>query len=426
MPLNEQWLDRGKRVLIEAQKHRFPFLTEGSGSRVRDAEGNEYLDFESGQVCAALGHCHPKLVEAIGEQSGRLIHTGTSFLSVPVVELAERIAEVTPGDLKRSYFVNTGSESNEVAMKLVRRYTGKHEFASFLLGYHGFSQGSLSLTGLAWVRRGHGPFMPGVVHVPPPYCYRCFLGLEYPDCAFRCVDLIEQYLRHGSTMDIAGFFAEPILTVGGVITPPSGYFRELKTLCDEYEIPLIFDEAITGFGRTGKMFACEHYGVTPDVVTVSKALGGGLPIAAVITNEEVAEKAVENGFWHYSSHANDPLVCAAALATVNVILEEKLVENAARMGEYLTEGLMDLSKRYTTIGNVGGKGLLIGIELVKDRETREPALEKQELFVGKALENGLIVGGSRNIIRLVPPLNVAREDVDKALDILDATFKLIG
>ncbi len=426
---NKLWLKKDSEYLMRSSAIRpEPVLVDGKGCWVTDVEGRSYLDFTSGQMCASLGHCHPAIVEAIKRQTEKLIHTNSFFTNVAMVELAEKLSKITPQGLIKSYFLNTGSESNEVALKIAKIYTGRWEFISLHQGFLGLTQGCLSLTNIGRYRKSLGPLQPGCLSIPAPYCYRCSFKQVYPDCDILCADYSHEVISRESSGAVAAWISEPILSAGGLIIPPDQYFKRVKDICREYNLLLILDEAQTGFGRTGRMFACEHYGIIPDIMTVSKTLGGGIPISAAITTNGIAEDVMSKGFFHITSHTGDPLVCAAAAAGIDVVVEDQLPRKAQIEGEYLMRRLQDLKDECKLIGDVRGKGLMIGVELVEDKITKKPAYEKCEKVISYALEHGLIIGlimhpGVASTIRILPPLTIKREEIDKAIDILKKTIR---
>jgi len=428
MDTNEDWLRLDREFVIQSGGVRpTPVLVEGSGCKVRDVEGNEFLDFTSGQMCAALGHSHPKIVQAIREQSGRLMHTNSFFTTVPAIELARELAKIMPRGLRKSIILNTGAESVEVAYRIAKLHTGKWEIAALTKSFHGSTAGAVSTT-FTFGRKGFGPTMPGVFAFPTPYCYRCPAGLEYPDCDFGCLRFGEEMIRASTTGSLAAFIAEPILSAGGVIVPPEDYFVQVKKLCDELGMLLILDEAQTGYGRLGKMFGCETFNVVPEIMATSKSLGAGAPVAATTTTDAIARDIEAKGFLHITSHLSDPLPSAVALASVRAVQEEHLPERAAKMGEYLSKSLIELSEDFKLVGEVRGKGLLIGVELVRDRRTKEPADDEGARLVDLCMDKGLIIGivrgkGMSSVLRIAPPLVVTSEEIDKAVEIIWSSLK---
>ncbi len=351
-----------------------PMIIERAlGSFVYDADGRAILDFTSGQMSAVLGHSHPEIVSVINEYAGKLDHLFSGMLSRPVVDLATRLADITPDGLDRALLLSTGAESNEAAIRMAKLVTGKYEIVGFAQSWHGMTGGAASATYSAG-RKGYGPAAAGSFAIPAPYPYRPrferngeYDYLAELDYAF---DLIDRQ----SSGNLAAFIAEPILSSGGIIELPERYLAALKQKCVERGMLLILDEAQTGIGRTGTMFACQREGITPDILTPSKTLGAGLPLAAVVTSgAKIEERAHELGYLFYTTHVSDPLPAAVGLRVLDVVEREGLVARANLMGDRLKRGLMDLMERFECIGDIRGRGLLLGMEIVKDRLTKEPA-----------------------------------------------------
>jgi 2,2-dialkylglycine decarboxylase (pyruvate) len=429
---NKSWIERDRASRIQS-RYTFPQVLErGSGTRVYDTDGTEYLDFVSGQVCAVAGHSHPKYADAIAKQAHTLVQRGSAFTDTCQIQLAEKVAEMCPGDLNKSYFACTGSESNEAALRMAKLITGRFEVAAVVRGYHGLTAGSFGITGLGGVfRDGYGPMQPGAVFVPAPYVYRCpFKGCDQDGetCAMTCLEHGLDTLRRTSSGRPAAVFIEVIQSAGGVIVMPPEWLREVRRLCDEWGALLVIDEAQTGFGRTGKMFAFEHYdGVMPDILTISKSLGGGVPVSGVVVRDGIAAELEAKGYYQSSSHTGDPLLSAAALANLMIIEEEGLVENARKVGELLHNGLDELSKEYDIVGDVRGMGLFLGFEIVESKQTRKPASDLAVTISATCQENGLLIGHvpgavSENIVRILPPLTTTASEAERALEILDSAL----
>ena len=424
-----------KKIVAEDEKYVSPSYTRsyplvaktGRGAIVEDVDGNRFLDFSAGIAVVATGHCHPDVVHAIQKQAAELIHmSGTDFYYENMVELARKLAELAPGKgAKRVYFGNSGTEAIEAAMKLARIYTGRDKFIAFTGAFHGRTLGSLSLTASKPVQRRHfGPLIPGVVHIPYAYCYRCVYNLKPTDCAIHCARVIEEQLFRTSVPsdEVAAIFVEPIQGEGGYVDPPPEFLRELRRICDQYGILLVADEVQSGFGRTGKMWAIDHTGVVPDIICMAKGIASGLPLSATVAKAEIMN-------WPAGAHAStfggNPVAIAAALASI-ALLEEKYVANAARMGEHLLSRLKEWPARHPLVGDIRGKGLMVGIELVKNRETKEYATEERNRWVRLSFEQGLLVlGCGASTLRLMPPLVVNRKQVDFAVDTLDRCLSQI-
>ncbi|MHA1164261.1 MAG: aspartate aminotransferase family protein [Alphaproteobacteria bacterium] len=397
------------------------------GATVTDDEGREILDFTSGQMCATLGHSHPAIVKAIQSGAEDAIHLFSGMIPEAVARLAKKLSQWLPAPLAKSMFVNTGSESNEAALRMAKMVTGGYEVIALGGSWHGVT-GQPAAASFASDRRGYGPKVPGVSLIPEPYSYRCPIGHCRDDCDMSCMKVGMNMFDMASEGAPAAIIAEPILSAGGVLVPPDGYFKQLKEEASKRGMMLIFDEAQTAFGRIGHKFAATQLGVTPDIMSVSKTLGGGIPLAATITSQEIEEKAHEKGYAYYTSHISDPLPALVGLAVMETIEEENLIERAAEMGGYLRKSLESLQQKYEAIGEIRGQGLLLGIELVKDRETREAHLELGKITTRRCLELGLSMNIKHRpergaVWRIAPPLTVTRQELDKGVEILDQALR---
>ena len=423
-------VERDRAVLSQACRMAYyPLVvSRAEGSRIWDLDGNEYLDFLSGAAVNNVGHCHPEVVKAIGDQAKRLIHNtlGYSYYELPVT-LAERLVRLTPGRFpKRVAFSLSGSDANDGAMKLARIATGRPKILSFLGSYHGTTYGALTLSGVGLnMKRRFGPLVPEVYHVPYADCYRCYFGLEYPSCGLRCVE----YIRTLFEMlippeEVAALIAEPIQGDAGVVIPPREFWPEVKRLCEEHGILLMDEEVQTGFARTGKTFAIEHWGIEPDAVISAKPIASGLPMGVIVSRKELMESWSTPAHL-FTSQAN-PVVCAAALATLDIIERENLAERARRLGEATMKRFREMKERFDLIGDVRGRGLLIGVDLVRDRETREPARKEAMKVAWRAWERGLVMisfGRYGNVLRIAPPLTIGEDELEAALGIVEASIE---
>ena len=397
-------------------------IDHAKGQYICDIEGRQYLDFLGGIVTLSVGHSNPKVTQKIKAQIDRVQHTSTLFPTEAIVALAEKMAEITPGKLKKCYFSNSGTEANEVAVITARMYTGRQELIALRHGYSGHSQLTKAMTGMGtWKKSGVLP--QGVVHAPGPYCYRCPYGLTYPSCDLHCAKDIEEVIQTSTSGQIAGMLAETIQGAGGFIVPPPGYFKIVANIVRNYGGLFISDEVQTGFGRTGKKwFGIEHWEVEPDFITCAKGMANGVPIGCTITRSEIAD--AYQGLT-ISTFGGNPVTCVAAKATIDLIEEERLAENAHEVGSHFRQGLEDMKGKYLAIGDVRGMGLMQGFELVKDRRTKEPAPEFTVQLMERARANGLMVGKGglfANVVRMSPPLNISKADVDQALAILDKSL----
>lgn len=427
-PKAQAIIERDQRVISPSYTRTYPLVAvRGEGALVEDADGNWFLDFAAGIAVVATGHCHPQVVKAIQDQAARLIHmSGTDFYYENMVQLAEKLAALVPGGVpRRVYFGNSGTEAIEAAIKLARYRTGRGQFIAFVGAFHGRTMGSLALTGSKSIQRdGFFPLMPGVHHVPYAYCYRCAYGKTPDSCAVECVKAIEDQLFRTTLppKETAAIFVEPVQGEGGYVVPPKKFFDELRRLADKHGILLVFDEVQSGMGRTGKMFACEHFGAAPDVITLAKGIASGLPLGATIARAELMN-------WppgaHASTFGGNPVAVAAALATIE-LLEQELVDNAARIGAHMMSRLRDLPQRFPMVGDVRGLGLMIGIELVRDQTTKERAPDLRDRVVQMCFERGLLLlGAGPNSIRICPPLVITKDQADFAVDTIEECLRAV-
>ncbi|HVM81151.1 MAG TPA: aspartate aminotransferase family protein [Stellaceae bacterium] len=407
------------RARMDKKTNQGPVFESASGSVVRDVEGKEYLDFNSGQMCAALGHNHPTVVAAIKAACETMLHAHSSHYNVKEIELASRLGAIMPRPLQKSLFGESGSDANEMAMMIARKYTGGYEIASPHISFHGLSDATRSVTFSGW-HANHGHLPGGSYAIVAPYCYRCPLAQSFPACNFACLKTSFELLDAQSTGRPAAVITEPLFSAGGVVEPPPGWLKELQRLCRERGMLLILDEEQTGLGKLGQMFAFESEGIVPDIVTVAKHLGGGVGISAVTTTAEIEEKVVSQGYAATHSHANDPLICAAGVASLDVIEQEDVPAKARAIGARMRERLEALQQRYEMIGDIRGRGQLMGIELVRDRRSKEPATEEGRAIGQFCFERGLIFSIRRNgsVLRFVPPATTTPGQIDRAMDLL--------
>lgn len=417
--------DEREKYLIRYAGDFAPFVAaKASGAWVETTDSQRILDFTSGQISSTLGHNHPRIVAAIQRSLESVIHLNSWMLNEDVLELARRLAELLPAPLMRSMLLNVGSETNEVAFRLAKSYTGKFEMVGLTRAFHGLLGGTSSLT-FTMGHAGYGPLMPGSLTIPAPYAYRCPIRHCQNACDKLCLDVGFETVDSASVGSLAAMIVEPVLSTGGIIPLPDGYLSAAKQKCDERGMLLIVDEAQTGFGRTGEMFAFQHDDVVPDIVTVSKTLGGGVPLGATITSPEIEDRAHARGFLHITTHVSDPMPAAAGLAVLDVIAEEDLVGQARKMSDYLFAQLHALQERHEEIGDVRGRGLLVGLELVTDRDTKEPASALGAAVTAECLRLGLSMnivkgsGSTTNCLRMAPPLSISTDEIDIAVTILN-------
>ena len=415
-------LERDAKVISSSYPRPYPLVMDhGKGVEVWDVDGNRFIDFMSGIAVLATGHAHPKVVKAVQEASEKFLHISSDFYHEGWVKLSEKLDEIAPFEENaKTFLTNSGTEAVETAIKLAKYHTKRHNFIGFFGAFHGRTMGSVAFTASKpHYHRGFYPLMPGVTHVPFPDEYRPILhrklGEDYGETCVRFIE--EEIFNHNVPGDeIAGMLVEPIQGEGGYVVPPDGFFPALRKLCDKYGILLIVDEVQSGMGRTGKWWSIEHWGVEPDIVVSAKGIASGLPLGACIARESVMT-------WPKGSHGNtyggNPIACAASLATIELI-EEKYLANAAEVGQYTLEALEEIQARHTSIGNVRGKGLMIGVEFVKDKNTKEPNEEIREMIEQRAFEHGLLsLGCGKSSIRLAPPLCITKKEVDEGLEILE-------
>jgi 4-aminobutyrate aminotransferase len=429
-PKAREFVKKDEAFISPSYVRFYPLVIESAkGCIVKDVDGNEYIDFNSGLACLNVGHCHPTVVDAINTQSKRFLHySNTDFYYKEVVNLAETLSSITPGSFdKKTYFGNSGAEAVEAAVKLAKWHTRKHRFIAFIGGFHGRTLGALSFTASKPVQRRYFfPLLPGVVHVPYPHCYRCPFKLTYPDCDYWCVDYIDELVlqKYAPPEEVAAILFEPIQGEGGYVIPPPRYFERLKKVADKYGILLVDDEIQAGMGRTGKWCAIEHWKIEPDIICIAKAIASGLPLGATVARDRLMDW---EGGSHASTFGGNPLSCAAASAVIDVMNEENLLENATKQGAYMMKRLEDLKEEQPIVGDVRGKGLMIGAEIVKDKESKKPGSGEAKEIMMRCWKRGVaIITCGASTVRLVPPLIITRELVDAALEIFEDATKEVG
>jgi 4-aminobutyrate aminotransferase-like enzyme len=419
----EAVLDKKGRYLIPCVYHfykRPPQMVRGQGIYLYDSAGKKYMDLYSGVSVHALGHCHPEITETICQQVKTLQHTTTIYLTEPVVNLAEELAKVLPGNLCRSFFCCSGSEANEGAALLATLYTGKSEFLALQNGLHGRTKLGMSLTGLSFWRTDPNP-VGGIVHLPPPHCFHCPFGREYGRCRFQCIDAVERAILTATSGKPAAMFVEPVQGNGGIVVPPPEYFPKLRVLLDRYEMLLIADEVQTGFGRTGKIFAMQNWNVQPDIVTGGKALGGGNPIGYFSTTDEIAACYTRPGA---STFGGNPVTAQAALKFLEILRRDKLAERAAKIGRLLKQKLEGIRKQYGLVADIRGAGLMVGVEVSDWNDI--PAAELTDSILEQMKDGGYLIGKTgpgRNVLTFMPPLIISEDEINEAVDALDGILQ---
>ncbi len=419
-----------------AQKaHRPKAIVSAEGAYFTDAEGNRYLDFSSQLIAANLGHGNRGVIEAVREGIEDTQYVSPSFTTPRRAELGRLLAEITPGDMQRSFFSTSGTEANEAAVKIARAYTGRHKIISRYRSYHGSTAASMSLSGdprRHWVEpEGR---IAGVMHGPDAYCYRCPLMHEYPECGIACAEYIRYMIEMEARDKVAAVIVEPIVGSNGVIVPPDEYLPMLREITEENDVLLIADEVMTGFGRTGEWFAVNHWNVEPDVITMAKGLTGSyVPFAATTVSKEIGDHFEEEPFLHGHTFTGHSVGAAAALAAIKEYREKALVENARRLGPYMEKGLAELKERHPSVGDVRGLGLFWGLELIKGKETRSPFVEKEDALrgtrsavddvVADAMKRGVFVLNMLSVLLIAPPLTVTKAEIDEGIDALDEALR---
>jgi 2,2-dialkylglycine decarboxylase (pyruvate) len=428
--MKEGLLQASRDYLVRYGGDAFPNLfTSAKGTIVKDSNGREYLDFTSGQMCATIGHNHPAIVEAVHRAGEKAFHMFSGMIPEVVAELGQTLArDWLPGDIKKTIFINTGSEATEVALRMAKMYTDGYEVLALGGSWHGITGGA-STVSFASDRKGYGVPAPGVFLIPEPNSYRPYIQAATPEeAALANLNLALKMFDMQSSGRGAAIIVEPIISAGGVLVPPKSFMQALRKAADDRGMLLIFDEAQTAFGRIGTRTGSEFFSVVPDIMTMSKTLGGGLPLAAVSTTAKIEEVLHQKHFTFYTSHVSDPLTAEVGLAVLKVIKEENLIARANEMGGYLRRRFEELQQRYEVIGDIRGAGLLLGVELVTDRASRNPAHELGAMTTRKCFENGLSMNIRRrpergSVWRIAPPLTVSTDEIDRAVDILDKALR---
>ena len=427
-PRAKEMIARDQRTVSQNLSKDVPLVvSRGQGMVVEDVDGNRFLDFAAGISTVSTGHCHPDVVRAVQDQAEKLIHICYTDFYYPVyIDLCDELARIAPiSGGKRVFLTNSGAEAVETAIKLARVRTGRQKIVAFFGAFHGRTFGAMSLTASKPVqRKGYGPFLPEVLHTHYAYCYRCPVNRTPDSCRVECLDLLtEDYFHHMvDPSEVAAVIVEPVQGEGGFIPPHPDFLSRIQELCRRHGILMIADEVQCGMGRTGRMFAFEHYGVDPDIIILAKGIASGMPISAVIARDSVMKW---NDGGHGSTFGGNPLSCAAALATLR-LLQDGLIENAGRMGTRLLAALREVQRRHPVIGDVRGMGLMVGMEIVRDAQSRTPAPEVRHRVIEEAFARGLLtLPCGASTIRLSPPLIARERDIDKAAEILDAAFAAV-
>jgi len=427
-PKSREYLEKSEAYEPSCIGYQVPIVwREAHGCLITDVDGNEFLDWSSGVLVTNVGHCHPYYVEQIKDQAEHLFNC-YDFLSPQRADLAAKIIEVAPDYLDKVFLVTTGSEATEAALRMVRRYSGKWEILAFHDAFHGRTLGAASAGGSLDVKQGYGPLVPGFIHVPFPYCYRCPLGQESPEtCSLKCLEFLDWVVSKESTGQLGAVITEPYQGGAGSIIPPPGWFEGLEEWRQDQGLLLILDEVQSSFGRTGTMFALEHYGIQPDLVCLGKGLGSGVPCSAVLGRSEIMDALPPGSMG--STNGGNPLSCRAALAAIEIIQREHLVENSARQGEVMLRAFQEIQQKYEQLGDVRGQGLVLGLEIITDAQSRTPAPELAQKIVEEAWQRGLVmihpIGMYGNVLRVAPPLVIDDNQVQESLDLFAAALDAV-
>jgi taurine--2-oxoglutarate transaminase len=413
-------------------------VISAKGARFTTEDGRERLDFSSCFVSHNIGHQDPRVIEAIKKQAEELTSFAPTFSTKPRALLTKTLAEITPGDLSRSFISLGGTEANEAAIKICHQYTGRRKIVGRFRSYHGGTATAMTLS--LGDARGWAQVMGGteLIRVPQPYCYRCMFGKKYPECDLQCVKYVDEVIElEGGSEKVAGIIFEPVTGANGIIVPPPDYFKYLRQVCDKWDVLMIADEVMSGFGRTGKWFAMDHYDVVPDIMTMAKGLTCGyLPLGATVVRKHIGDRFKEQFFAHGATYAGHALACATALAVIPIYQEDKLIENSEKMGKYLKEKAMELMDKHACVGDVRGLGLFVGLELVKNKKTREPIVPLEakirpginpKLAVAQKLgELGMMAMAANpgNVIAMAPPLIISKSQIDEGIAIMDKALEV--
>ncbi len=420
-PLSQKYMEESARYESGTTSQQAPIVWDSAqGVIVKDVDGNEFIDLTSGVLVTNVGHCHPKLTAAVQRAAGRLMNC-YDFPTPERVTLAKKLVELTPANLDRCFLVTTGSEATDAAMRVVKRATGRHEILSFYGGFHGRTYGPMAVAGKMGTKRKFGPMIPGTILAPFPYCFRCPFKKCVESCGLFCLEYLDKVIDAQSTGDLAALIVEPYQGSSGFIFPPEGYLKGLEKWAGEHDVLFILDEVQASFGRTGKMFCLEWEGLQPNLLCLGKGIGSGIPNAALLTETRLI-KALGPGEMS-STNGGNPVSCAAGLAVLEIMAEEKLAENALTVGGYLMERMRKIQENSRVLGDVRGRGLVIGLEIVKDRESIAPAPDITMEIIRRAAQAGVIMGRvAGNVIRVAPPLVITMEQAAEAADILAGVF----
>jgi 4-aminobutyrate aminotransferase len=423
-PKSQEYLALSEQVEPRCMTQQAPIVWESAqGCVVKDVDGNTYLDFTSGVLVTNVGHCHPQHVQRLQEAVARLMNC-YDFPTPDRVTLAKRLVDLMPDNIDQTFLLTTGSEATEAAMRVAKRFTGQHEIIAFYGGFHGRTYGAMSMAGKTGTKKNFGPVMPGVIHTPFPYCFRCPFQKKPEDCGRFCLEFMDTVIDAASTGDLAALIIEPYQGGAGFIFPPEGYLTQLQAWCRERDVIFILDEVQSSFGRTGTMFAFEWENLTPNLICLGKGIGSGMPTAALMCESRIMASLAPGEMS--STTGGNPLSCAAGLAVLDIFEEEDLVGNANRIGAYLKQRFLDLQAHSDILGDIRGRGLVMGLEFVTDRQTNTPSPEITMEVINRCCNAGLLVGRVGiygNVIRIAPPLVMSEDEAEEAADIME---KVIG
>ncbi len=400
------------------------FIAHGKGALLYDNKGKEYIDLFAGICTALAGHCHPVQVDAIKRQVEKLMHTSTLYPTLPMALFAEKLISICPSHLTKCFFTNSGSEANEAVLHMMKKFTGAFNILSLNGSFHGRTLMAMSLTNQGTWRQ-NVPYAAGTIGVPPAYCYRCDFGQKYPGCDMECARYVEKAIRCQTPNRIAGMIVEPIQGNGGVVDPPKEYFPMVYETVKKYGGLFICDEIQTGFGRTGKMWGIENWGVSPDVMTMAKGIGSGHPIGAFVATDEVVSCLQVKDL--FSTFGGNPVASVAGFANIEILVKERFPARALDLGGYFKKGLEDLMDKHKFLGDVRGKGLMLGIEVVKDKKTKEPGVGETQTILNEAKDRGVLLGAGGldgNVVRIKPPIVLTKDQIDKSLEVIDKSFSV--
>lgn len=395
-------------------------IDHGKGAMLFDVDGNSFIDYTSGVLVTNVGHCHPTLVKSIQEASAKMLNV-YEYCNEYRTKASKALVEAAPEHLDKCFFLSTGSEATDAAMRIMKRVFGKYEIITFYGGFHGRTLPTANAGGLFKMKKGFGPTIPGIIRVPYPYCYRCPFKSSPHKCGFICLEFLNETVKANSTDSLAGVLVEPYLGTAGFIFPPDGYMPRLEKWIREKGIIFTLDEVQSSFGRMGYMWAMEHEGLTPDIVTIGKGVGSGVPVSALLMRKEIIDKALDKGELG-STYGGNPVSCAAVCAVLEIIKKDKIIENVRKIEKIFKEKLLNLLEKVRYVGDIRGQGLVWGIELVKDKSTKEPEAILTKKLIDSCAENGLLIGGVgifSNVIRIAPPLVINEEQAEESLDILE-------